>query len=199
MRPSPKADGCDAPRLGFKFAPSVATVGDDIFVVFEDAVREPVVAHELPEVFDGIEFRAARGERQEGDVVGNGECTCCMPASLIEDQNAMGIRADCGGDDFQMLCHGMAIGPRHDQTSSLAVVWADSTKQPHRSCALIFGGAGPRSPLGPSSGQLCLLPYAGFVLEPDFEGLLAHFFSDLLERAGEVFLKAMAASMSWPG
>ena len=30
---------------------------DDIVVGFEDAVREPVVAHVLPDVFDGIEFR----------------------------------------------------------------------------------------------------------------------------------------------
>jgi hypothetical protein len=51
VRPSPESDGSDAPRLGFKFAPTVAAMGDDVFVVFEDAVGEPVVAHKLPEVF----------------------------------------------------------------------------------------------------------------------------------------------------
>jgi hypothetical protein len=182
MGPSPKADGRDAPRLGFKFAPSVATVGDDIFVVFEDAVREPVVAHELPQVFDWVEFGAARGKRQKRDVAGNGECSCGMPASLIKYEDAMGIRADCGGDDFQVLCHGVAVGPWHDQTSCLAMVWADGTKQPHRSGALIFWSAGPRPPLCPASCELGFLPYAGFVLEPDFEWLLTHLFSDVLER-----------------
>jgi hypothetical protein len=34
---------------------------DDIVVGFEDAVREPVVAHVLPDVFNGIEFREFGG------------------------------------------------------------------------------------------------------------------------------------------
>jgi hypothetical protein len=33
---------------------------DDIVVGFEDTVREPVVAHVLPDIFDRIEFRAFR-------------------------------------------------------------------------------------------------------------------------------------------
>jgi hypothetical protein len=35
--------------------PGEATVIDDVVVGCEDAVRQPVVAHELPHVFDGIE------------------------------------------------------------------------------------------------------------------------------------------------
>jgi hypothetical protein len=128
MRPSSEADGCDAPRLGFKFSPCIAAVGDNVFVAFEDAVREPVIAHKLPEVFDGIEFGATRGKRQEGDVVGDGECTCRMPASLIKYEDAMGIWADVCGDNFQMLCHRMAIGPWHDQASGFAVTRTDGTK-----------------------------------------------------------------------
>lgn len=182
MRPRSEANGCDTPRLGFKFAPSVATVGDDIFVVFEDAVREPVVTHELPEIFDGIEFRASWRQWQEGNIVGNDECSCCMPASLIKHENAVSVWADVCGDDFQMLCHGVAIGPRHDQASSFTVTGADRAKQPDRSCALIFWGTWPRPTLGPTPREFGFLPYAGFVLEPDFEGLLTHFFSDLLER-----------------
>lgn len=122
-----------------------------------------------------------------------------MPASLIKYEDTMGVRADVCRNDFEMLCHSVAIGPRHDQASSLAIVWADGTKQPHRSCALIFGCAGPRAPLGPSSCQLGLLSNAGFVLEPDFEGLLVHALSDFGKGVGEVFLKVVAASTSWPG
>jgi hypothetical protein len=44
---------------------------DDIIVGFEDAVREPVVAHVLPDIFDRIEFRAFRRQRDNGDVGGN--------------------------------------------------------------------------------------------------------------------------------
>jgi hypothetical protein len=41
---------------------------EDIVVGFEDAVRQPVVAHELPDVFDRVEFGAFRRERQQCDV-----------------------------------------------------------------------------------------------------------------------------------
>ena len=34
-----------------ELVPSVATVVDDVVEGFEDLVREPVVAHELPDVF----------------------------------------------------------------------------------------------------------------------------------------------------
>ena len=50
--------------------PSVAVI-DDIVVGFEVAVREPVVAHVLPDVFNGIEFRGFRRQGENGDVGGN--------------------------------------------------------------------------------------------------------------------------------
>ena len=59
LSPKPEADGGDAPRLGLRFGQCVAATGNDIFVVFEDAVGEPVVAHVLPEVLDGVEFGAS--------------------------------------------------------------------------------------------------------------------------------------------
>jgi len=49
----------------------VAAVIDYIVVGFEDAVREPVVAHVLPDVFNWIEFRALRRQGENGDVGGN--------------------------------------------------------------------------------------------------------------------------------
>ena len=51
--------------------PGIAAVIDDIVVGFEDAVREPVVAHILPDIFDRIEFRALRRQWHNGDVGGN--------------------------------------------------------------------------------------------------------------------------------
>jgi hypothetical protein len=49
-------DGHDFPRTVDERIPSVAAVIDDIVVGFEDAVREPVVAHILPDIFDRVEF-----------------------------------------------------------------------------------------------------------------------------------------------
>jgi hypothetical protein len=44
-------DGHDFPGPVDERIPGVAAVIDDIVVGFEDAVREPVVAHILPNVF----------------------------------------------------------------------------------------------------------------------------------------------------
>ena len=49
----------------------MAAVIDDIVVGFEDAVREPVVAHILPDIFNRIELWAFRRQGENGDVGGN--------------------------------------------------------------------------------------------------------------------------------
>ncbi len=48
----------DAPGLFDEFIPCVAAMVDDVVLEFEHAVGEPVVSHELPDVFGGVEFRA---------------------------------------------------------------------------------------------------------------------------------------------
>ncbi len=56
MSPISQTDGHDGPGLACELGPGFAAEGDDLFVVFEDAVGEPVIAHVLPDVFDRIEF-----------------------------------------------------------------------------------------------------------------------------------------------
>ncbi len=58
MSPLAKSNGHDAPRLIGEAVPSEAAIIEDVVVGFEDAVREPVVAHELPDVFDRVELGA---------------------------------------------------------------------------------------------------------------------------------------------
>ena len=71
MRPLAQSDGHDLPGSVDKGIPGVTAVIDDIVVGFEDAVREPVVAHILPDIFDRIELRAFRRQRDNGDIGGN--------------------------------------------------------------------------------------------------------------------------------
>jgi hypothetical protein len=71
VRPLAQSDGHDVPGAVDKGIPGVAAVIDDIVVGCEDAVREPVVAHILPNIFDRIEFRAFRREGDNGDIGGN--------------------------------------------------------------------------------------------------------------------------------
>ena len=54
-------DGHDMPRLIDELVPGLAAMIDDVVVECEDPVREPVVAHELPDVFDWVEFRTLAG------------------------------------------------------------------------------------------------------------------------------------------
>ncbi len=56
MGPIPGSDGHDFPGLVDEGVPSIAAVVEDILVGFEDPVREPVVAHELPDVLDRVQL-----------------------------------------------------------------------------------------------------------------------------------------------
>ncbi len=50
MRPFAHAEGHDLPWLVDEVVPGLAAQRDDVFVGFEDPVRQPVVAHELPDI-----------------------------------------------------------------------------------------------------------------------------------------------------
>lgn len=69
---------------------------------FEDPVGKPVVAHELPDVFDRVEFRGFRRQRQDGDVARNLDGVREMPACLIDEKDGVRSRRDGGGDFRQV-------------------------------------------------------------------------------------------------
>src|SRR5438309_5438187 len=66
--PLAQSDGHDAPRLIDELVPCRTTMVDEIVVGFEDAVGEPVVAHELPDVLDRVELWAFRRQQNDGDI-----------------------------------------------------------------------------------------------------------------------------------
>ena len=55
MRPFAHPDGFDACGLVDQLVPGITAMINDLVVGFEDAVREPVIPHELPDVFDHCE------------------------------------------------------------------------------------------------------------------------------------------------
>ena len=63
MCPIAQADGHDCPRLVDEAVPGKAAVIDDVVIGSEDAVGEPVVADELPDVFDRVELGRLRRQR----------------------------------------------------------------------------------------------------------------------------------------
>jgi len=56
MRPIAHADGHDDPRLIDEPVPGFAAERDDVVVGSEYPVRQPVVAHELPDVLDRVQL-----------------------------------------------------------------------------------------------------------------------------------------------
>lgn len=58
-----QSEGHDAPGLVDELVPGEAAVVDDVIVGLEDAVRKPIVAHELPDVLDWVELRVPRRHR----------------------------------------------------------------------------------------------------------------------------------------
>ena len=69
MRPFAQSDRHDPPGLVDEPIPSVAAVIDDGVVGREHAIRELVVAQELPDVLCRIELGTFGWQRYDGDVV----------------------------------------------------------------------------------------------------------------------------------
>ena len=108
----------------------------------KDAVRQPVLPHELPDVLLGIEFWRTRRQRQKRDVVWNLERLGAMPAGLIEDENGVSAGADFGCDLVEMKLHGFGVAGRQHEGGAGSVFGADRTEQIGRLGALIVDGPG---------------------------------------------------------
>jgi hypothetical protein len=172
---------------------------DDVVVGFEDAIGEPIVPHELPDIFHGVELWAFRRQRDDGDVVGHNEACRQVPAGLIDQEHSVGTGRDGLCDLEEMQVHRFGIAGGHDKGRALALLWTDSSENIGRSSALIAGSARSRATLGPSARDLVLLADARLILEPDLYGLDVDrlFVRDLVQARGEVFLKSSIAPSAW--
>ena len=114
---------------------------DDIVEGFEDPVREPVLSHELPDVFLAVEFGGARRQRHERNIVRDLENLAAMPAGLIEEHDRVRTWGDLGCDFVEMELHGFAVAGRQHEGGAGPAFGADSTEQIGRLGALIVSGA----------------------------------------------------------
>ena len=166
----------------------MAAVIEDVFVALEDAVREPVVAHELPDVLDRVEFRRSGRERHQGDVAGDFELGGGVPSCPVEDDNAVRAGVYCEADLGEMGVHGVRVGPGHDKACRLAFLRADRSEDIGRGRALVLGRRRARAASGPSPGDLVLLSDTRLVLPPDFElDTVIEPGADLPQAFGELF------------
>ncbi len=199
MRPFAQSDGHDAPGLIDELVPGVAAMIDDVVVGFEDAVRQPVVPHELPDVLGRVQFWAFGRQQQKGDVGWDIELVRRVPARLIEQQDGMRSGGDVPCNLLEMQVHREGVALGHDQPGALALFWADRAENVGRGGALIVGRAGARPLLGPAARDLVFLTNPGLVFEPDFYALGGDAFCarDFLQARGETFLKSSMAPSAW--
>lgn len=172
---------------------------DDVVVGCEDAVREPVIAHELPDVLDRIEFGAFGGQRDDTDIGWHVELAGGVPTRLIHQHDGVGARRDSERYLGKMQRHGFGIAEGQHQPRALALFGADRAEDIGRFGPLVLGCRGPRSAFGPAPGELVFLADASLILEPYLYGRAAREGGrDLCQLGGKApFLKASMAYSFW--
>ena len=88
---------------------------------WEDAVGEPVVAHELPDVLDRVQFRTFCRQSNDADVIGHDELSGHVPPSLVHQHDHVSARGDGGRYLCQVQCHGFGIVEGQHQPCALDV------------------------------------------------------------------------------
>ena len=139
MRPFAHAEGHDLPWLVDEVVPGLAAQRDDVFVGFEDPVRQPVVAHELPDILHRVQLGRSWRQRQDGDVVGDRQLGRQVPTGLIDDQHRMGAGIDGGTDLDEVRRHGVGVAPGHDQPGALPLRGTDRAEDIGPFGALVAG------------------------------------------------------------
>jgi hypothetical protein len=176
--------------------PGKAAVFEDVGVGAEDAVGEPVVADELPDILDRIELGAFWRQRNNSDICGHDEAGRQVPASLIDQEDGMGSGRDRFGDLRKMEVHCLAVASRQDQGRALALLGADRSEDVGGSGPLVARRARASATLRPAAGNFVLLADAGLIGEPNFyrvavDALRAR---DRFQTLGEVFFFSIAPS-----
>jgi len=112
-----------------------------------------------------------------------------MPASLVEQDDGVGVGSNGGRDFGEMQAHRFGIAMGQDEGSALALAGADRAEQIGRSGALVVWCRGTAAAPRPASSDAVLLAHSGFVLEPDLYALAgSDALRDLRQRGGEFFL-----------
>ena len=190
MSPIAEADRYDGPGLGDGPVPGIATVVEDGAVGGEHPVGQPIVAQDLAEVLNRVQFRAFGRQRQQGEIGGHDAFVRQRPSRLIEQQHGVRSRRHRPGDLGQMQVQRGGVAARQDEGCAFALFGADRAKKIGRGGALIARRRGPRLALlslwkGP--GDFVLLPDARLVGKPQFYRPAASRFRICARRAAKLF------------
>lgn len=108
----------------------------------------------------------------------------------------MGVRIDHGADPGKVRLHGGRVAPGHDQARTLALPGTGRAENIGGLRALVMRRRRPGPARSPAAGDLVLLADPGLVLPPEFYlDARCKPAPDFGDRGGEVFLKAVGASV----
>jgi transposase len=112
-----------------------------------------------------------------------------MPSGLIDEDRGMCAWRDLRGDFGQVKVHRLGVATRHDERGAFAFLRTDRAENVGRGGPLVVGGAWARAALGPTAGDLVLLPDPRLVGEPEFyrAGIDALLAPDLFQARGEAY------------
>lgn len=82
------------PWLIDELVPRLAAMIEDVIVGSEDAVGEPIIAHELPDVLDRVEFGTFGRQSDDADIGGHDELSGHVPSGLIHQHDCMSTVGD---------------------------------------------------------------------------------------------------------
>src|SRR5262249_41291767 len=108
------------------------------------SVRQPILPHELPDIFLAVEFGSAWRELQEPDVVWNLEGLGAMPPGLIEEENSVSAWRDFVCDLIEVKLHSFGVAGRQHEGGAGSALGAGATEQVGR-LGLIVGDTGRES------------------------------------------------------
>ena len=171
--PSSCCDRCDAVWIAGEERPGLAGFVENVVVVLEDRNGEFVAAQIFPDVFDRVELGCVGWQRDERDIVRNGEVFGDVIAGSIKDESGVGTGRDLPADLGQVQRHGLGVGGWDDESRCGAALRADGAEDVGPLVALIVRRTRPGASFGPDAGQCALLADACLVLEPDFDRLVA--------------------------
>src|SRR4051794_41638935 len=177
--------------------PGLAAGRDDRVVVGPDPQAELVLAQVLPDVLDRVQLGAVARQRQEAEVLGNGEVPGRVPARPVEHDHGVRARGDLAADLRQVQAGGLGVGVREDEPGPDRPLGADRAEQVGPGVPAVPGRSRPGAAPRPDAGQGALLADAGLVLEPDLDRPAAGALGKRLAyQLGKAFFNASCAASS---
>ena len=199
MGPFSASDRHDLPGLIDELVPGFATQRDDIVVGLEYPVGKPVIAHELPYVFDRVQLGRSWWQEHQCDVGWDLEPAGGVPSGPVDDEYGVSAWCHQGRDFIKMPLHGLSVAAGQDKARTDTARGTDGTKDIGRLRALVPERRGSAAASRPAPGEHGFLADPGLILPPNFyRGVGREPGSDLPQPGGEVFLKSSTANSFCP-